>query len=63
MRLDLDDLETSDLENALELCLRSLREELVHTDDRSYRRSVRERLERLEKIAERLARGSDAVAP
>ncbi len=63
MQLDLDGVESSDLKNALDLYLRSLREELVHTDDRSYRRSIREKLERLENIAERLARGSATVSP
>lgn len=58
MALHLDDLERSDLKNALDLYLRSLRDELVHTDDRSYRRSVREKLGRLEKVAARLGGGA-----
>jgi CBS-domain-containing membrane protein len=59
MRLDLDDSERMDLQTALELQLRSLREELAHTDDRDYRRSVRERLDRLEQVANRITRAQE----
>lgn len=62
MRLDLDDCERMDLETALELQLRSLRDELVHTDDRDYRRSVRERLGRLEQVAKRITRAQGRTA-
>ena len=59
MRLDLDDSERMDLQTALELQLRSLREELAHTDDRDYRRSVRGRLDRLEQVANRITRAQE----
>jgi CBS domain-containing protein len=54
MQLDLADSERTELVTALERQLHSLRDELVHTDDRDYRRSVRERLDRLEQVANRI---------
>ena len=62
MRLDLDDSERMELQTALEVQLRSLRGELAHTDDRDYRRSVRERLDRLEQVASRVTPAQEAVA-
>ena len=50
MHLELNDDEQRDLKNALEVHLRSLRNELAHTDNRAYRRTVRETLDRLETV-------------
>jgi hypothetical protein len=43
-------MEALELANALELRLHSMMEELVHTDDRSYKAYLRQRYERLEEV-------------
>lgn len=52
--LELTDSETRLLGEAVELRLREMRNELVHTDDRAYRAALKERLERLETIGRAL---------
>jgi CBS domain-containing protein len=56
MDLNLNREERDALEAAVDFRLRSLQDELVHTDDREYRRSVREALDRVEELAQRLER-------
>jgi len=50
MELTLDDAETRELATALRLHLAELYTELVHTDDRAYRKSLRETIVRLERV-------------
>jgi hypothetical protein len=54
-RLDLSEDEATTLTWAVETALHDLRVELVHTDDRELKRGLRERLDRLEGIAGRVA--------
>jgi hypothetical protein len=55
MRLDLTDDEARELSSALEAQLHGLRFELSAADNRDYKHELRDRLERLERIAARLA--------
>ena len=61
MRLDLTDDEARELGSALEAHLHSLRFELSAADSREYKHELRERLERLERIAAQLAGEAQAV--
>jgi hypothetical protein len=54
MLLDLTERERGALEIALDAHLLSLRNELVHTDDRAYRQMIRDRLDTLERVAQRV---------
>jgi len=54
MNLEIADEEAQELRIALDIRLREMRNELVHTDDHAYRNDLRRSLERLEKIAERI---------
>jgi hypothetical protein len=54
MHLTLSPQEQRDLKEALDRLTLELREELVHTDDRAYRRELRDWLERLERLDARL---------
>jgi CBS domain-containing protein len=54
MNLNLNGDERDVLEATLDIRLRSLQDELVHTDDRDYRRAVRGTLDRVEGLARRL---------
>jgi hypothetical protein len=54
MLLDLSDTERRGLAIALDAHLASLRNELVPTDDRAYRQMLRERLDMLERVAQRV---------
>jgi CBS domain-containing protein len=56
MTLELSEIERCDLQTALDVHLVSLRNEFAHTDDRSYRRTVRDTIDHLEAIAGRLGR-------
>jgi hypothetical protein len=60
MRLDLSDDEARDLGTALTEQLHVLRAELSAADIRQARRDLRDRLERLERIAARLEREAGA---
>jgi len=55
MEIVLNNDERRDLKAALEAHLNSLRNELAHTDDRTYRRTVRQTLDRLESVAKKLS--------
>lgn len=55
LRLDLTDDEARDLGDALTAQLHSLRYELSAADVRQFKHDLRERLDRLEQIAARLA--------
>jgi hypothetical protein len=55
VRLDLSDEDARELSDALTAQLHSLRVELSAADVRQFKHDVRERLERLEHIAARLA--------
>lgn len=63
MRLDLSDDEASDLGTALTAQLHVLRAELNAAEIRQFKHDLRERLDRLERIAARLEReaGTDAA--
>ena len=61
MRLDLTDDEARELGSALEAQLHGLRFELSAADSREYKHELRERLERLERIAARLASEAEQV--
>jgi len=52
--LELSDSEAKELWTALSIRLIGMREELVHTDDRAYRASLKEATERLELVYQRL---------
>ena len=54
MQLELNDDERRALNIALDAHLLSLRNELAHTDDRGFRHMLRERLDRLEHVSEKL---------
>jgi hypothetical protein len=56
MILELSEREARDLKTALAIRLVGMREELVHTDDRSYRADLKAATERLEALAARLDR-------
>ena len=55
MELILDEEDTRELASALRLHLAELYTELVHTDDRAFRASLRGTIERLERIVARVA--------
>jgi len=59
MNLEIADEEARELRIALDIRLREMRNELVHTDDHAYRDDLRRSLERLEKVAEKVS-GSGA---
>jgi hypothetical protein len=61
MRLELSESEQRDLARALDILVDETMNELVHTDDRSYRAWVRERVTTLQAIRGRL--GSAPEAP
>jgi len=66
MRLDLSDDEARDLGTALTAQLHVLRAELTAAEIRQFKHDLRERLERLERIAARLeneAGPGEAAAP
>jgi hypothetical protein len=63
IQLELDEADRVELATALGIHLGSLRNELVHTDDRSYRQDVRGRIERLERILGRLAPAAGRSSP
>ncbi|MDC3956167.1 hypothetical protein [Polyangium jinanense] len=54
MNLEIADEEARELRIALDIRLREMRNELVHTDDHAYRADLRRSLERLEKIAQKV---------
>jgi hypothetical protein len=54
MILELNDREARDLKTALAIRLVGMREELAHTDDRTYRADLRAAMERLEQVQARL---------
>jgi hypothetical protein len=54
MDIELSHEELRDLFQALDHQLRALRQELVHTDDRSMRHELREDLDRVERLRARL---------
>ena len=58
VRLDLSDEDASELSEALAAQLHSLRFELSAADVRQFKHDLRERLERLERVAARLAAAS-----
>jgi CBS domain-containing protein len=60
MNLTLNREERAALDAAVDTRLRSLQDELVHTDDREYRRTVRDTLDRLEVVAQRLSQAGPA---
>jgi hypothetical protein len=55
MTLELSNTESEALRVALGIRLQQLQDELVHTDDRTYRRGVREAIEQLESVLARFA--------
>ena len=61
MQLDLSDDEAGELGRALEAQLHGLRVELSAADLRDYKHELRARLERLERIAARLASEAEQV--
>ena len=61
MQLDLSDDESRELDSALEAQLHTLRFELSAADSREYKHELRARLERLERIAARLASEAEQV--
>jgi hypothetical protein len=61
MLLDLSDDEARALGSALEAQLHGLRVELSAADSREYKHELRVRLERLERIADRLASEAEQV--
>ena len=61
MQLDLSDDEARELGIALEAQLHTLRFELSAADSRDYKLELRARLERLERIAARLASEAEQV--
>ena len=61
MRLDLSDDEARELGSALEAQLHTLRFELSAADAREYKHELRARLERLERVAARLASEAEQV--
>ena len=62
VRLDLSDDEARELDTALTAHLHVLRAELSRADSREYKHDLRDRLERLEKVAARLASAADQQA-
>ena len=56
MILELNEREARDLNTALAIRLVGMREELAHTDDRTYRADLRAAMERLEQVQARLER-------
>jgi hypothetical protein len=58
-RLDLTDEEARELGNALTAQLHSMRVELSAAEVRQFKHDLRERLERLEQVAARLAREAE----
>lgn len=62
MQLQLSKDEVRDLKLALDVRVRELHEELVHTDDRDYRKSLRDELDRLERLDGKLSELVEAGA-
>lgn len=60
MTLELSSEELRELKRALDLYLGEMHDELVHTDDRNYRATLRETYERLERINRRLQAATQA---
>lgn len=59
--LELTDREAKDLRTALAIRLVGMREELVHTDDRAYRAGLKDLIERLELVQQRIERFAGPV--
>ncbi len=54
MRIDFNEVELMDLEEAVRARVRDLYTELAHTDQRGYQEMLRERCERFERLGARL---------
>ena len=61
--LELSEREAQDLKTALSIRLVGMRGELVHTDDREYRKDLKAELERLEVVLQRLEQVMVGRAP
>ena len=60
--LELSDEEMILLKNTLRYRLKEIRDELAHTENREFHESLKDDLERLEKIEKRVCSLSDATA-
>jgi hypothetical protein len=58
MKMDFDDVEMSDLREAVGVYLKGLMGELTHADQRNFRRMLRDKCDRFERLAGRIDRRS-----